>query len=54
MSVSYTHIHCKTIISSVFASHVYIPYSIQIESKTTVDKFLFLAQVMFKPILRTD
>jgi len=37
MSVAYMHIHCKTLISSLFASHVYSPYSIQIENKPSVD-----------------
>jgi len=37
MSVPYIHIHCKTLISSLFASHVYSPYSIQIDNKPSVD-----------------
>jgi len=55
MSVPYKHIHYRTVISSLFASHVYSPYSIQIDSKQSVDTQIpFLTQVMFKPILRTD
>jgi len=55
MSVPYKHIHCKTVISSLFASHVYSPYSIQIDSTPSVDTQIpFLVQVMFKPILRTE
>ena len=38
-----------------FASEVYDPYSIQIDSKTSVNtQILDLAHVMFKPIIRTD
>jgi hypothetical protein len=37
MLVPYTHIHCKTVISSLLASHVYSPYSIQMDSKASVD-----------------
>jgi len=44
---------CKTIISSPFASHDSSPCSIQIDSKPNeTNKFLHLAQVMFKPIFR--
>jgi len=48
----------KTIISSLFASHVYSLYSVQIDSKPSVNtqthKFLDLAQVMMKLIFRTE
>jgi len=44
---------CKTIISSPFARHDSSPCSIRIDSKPNeTHKFLDLAQVMCKPILR--
>jgi len=44
---------CKTIISSPFASHDSSPCSMQIDSKQNeTNKFLDLAQVIFKPIFR--
>jgi len=47
------HVKLQEIVSSPFASHDSSPCSIQIDSKPNeTQKFLDLAQVVFKPIFR--
>jgi hypothetical protein len=46
---------CKTVISSLFASHVSSPYSIHMDSKRWVNTNLFvMAQIKFEPIFIAD
>jgi len=50
MSVTYTRTHGKKIISYLFANHVYSPYSIQIDSETSVNtNFRIWRKLCFNP-----